>query len=147
MTIFTIISTGDVVQALAFGDNAVVASAACAQHLRVVYRVNRRPHIRVMAVFANIGRLNMRGVLASGLRTVVAADAVADYANVVEVRRQPPGRRVAIIAGDAAGNVRGVLAGRRETIMTGTAGTQNLSVINRVCRREHIGIVAVFADA
>jgi len=40
-----------------------------------------------MAVFANIGRLNMREVLAGGFDTVVATDTVASDSNVIKIRR------------------------------------------------------------
>ena len=58
-----------------------------------------------MTIFANIGCLHVRGVLAGGKRAVVAANAIAGVGRVIESCRQPARRRVTVIAGVAAGYV------------------------------------------
>lgn len=57
--------------------NAVVAGAAFAQNLRVIHRECWCPDIWVVAVLADVGRLYVREVLASGIDAVVATYAVA----------------------------------------------------------------------
>ena len=58
----------------------------------MVDREYRRPDIARMTVFANIGRLHVRGVLARGFRAVVATEAVASDIHVIEIGRQPANR-------------------------------------------------------
>ena len=85
MTVIAIGAAGNVCRVLAGGYYAVMAGAAATEHLRMVYRVNRHPDIRVMAVFTNISRLNVREVLAGGFDAVVATDAVANNACMIEI--------------------------------------------------------------
>ena len=87
MTVVAIVAAGDVCRVFAGCDDAIVTGAAGTQNLCVVYRVSGHPGVRVMAVFANIRRLNVSGIFAGGFRTVVAAKAVAGNANVIEIRR------------------------------------------------------------
>ena len=51
----------------------------------MVDREYRRPDIAGVTVFANIGRLHVRGVLARGLGTVMAAEAVACNIDMIEI--------------------------------------------------------------
>ena len=85
MTVIAIGATGNVCRVLACGYYAVVAGAAGTEYLCMVYRVNRHPDIRVMAVFTNIGRLNVREIFAGGFDAIVATDAVANDACVIEI--------------------------------------------------------------
>ena len=85
MTVIAIGAAGNVCRVLAGGYYAVMAGAAATEHLRMVYGINRHPDIRVMAVFANISRLNVREVLAGGFDAVVATDAVANNACMIEI--------------------------------------------------------------
>ena len=87
MTIITIGTAGDMCRILAARYCAVMTGATGTQHLRMVDRVNRHPDIRVMAVFADIGRLNMREALAGGFDTVVTTDTVASDSYVIKIRR------------------------------------------------------------
>lgn len=77
MTIVAIVAAGYVRRVLASCRYAVVTTAAIADDLRVIDREHRHEHRRRMTVFTNICRLHVRGVLAGGKRTVVAADTVA----------------------------------------------------------------------
>ncbi len=85
MTVIAIGATGNVCRVLACGYYAVVAGAAGTEYLCMVYRVNGHPDIRVMAVFTNIGRLNVREIFAGGFDAIVATDAVANDACVIEI--------------------------------------------------------------
>ncbi len=53
---------------------------------------------------------------------------------------------MAIIAIVTAGNMCGVFTSGRHTIMTGSAGTQNLRVVDRDRGHKGHGVVAVFAN-
>ena len=85
MTVIAISATCNVCRVLACGNYAVMAGAAGSEYLCMVYRVNRHPDIRVMAVFTNISGLNVREVLAGGFDAVVAADAIANDAGMIEI--------------------------------------------------------------
>ena len=85
MTVIAIGATGNVCRVLACGYYAVMAGAAGTEYLCMVYRVNRHPDIRVMAIFTNISRLNVREVLAGGFDAVVATDAIANDACMIEI--------------------------------------------------------------
>ena len=68
---------------------AVMTGAAGANDLGVVDEVGRYPDVRGMAVFAHIGRLDVRQVLARSVGAVMAAGTVARNIYVVEICRQP----------------------------------------------------------
>jgi len=53
---------------------------------------------------------------------------------------------VAIVAGIAARDVVRCFSGRRETVMARSAGSGDLRMVDRVHRREDVGIVTIFAD-
>lgn len=99
-----------------------------------------------MAVFADIGRLNMREVLARSVGAVVAAGAIARDIDVIEIRGQPGNRRVTVITIGAARNMLCILAGRSYAVMTGAAATQHLRMVDRVNGRPDIRVMAVFAN-
>lgn len=146
MTIIAIIAACNVRRVFTRRSEAIVTGAAGAGDLCMVDKVGWRPDIRVVTVFANIGCLNMCQVLAGCFRPVVAADAVTCDVDVVKNRRSPGDRGVAIVTSVVAGDVGRVLANRCDTIVTRATHTHNLSVVDGKHRREHIGVVAVFAD-
>ncbi len=49
--------------------------------------VDRREKHFIVAVLADVGRLDMRRVLADGLGAVVATEAIAGDIDVIEIRR------------------------------------------------------------
>ena len=67
--------------------DTVMTGAAFAQNLHMVDSKRGCPDIGVVAVFADVGRQNMRWTFARGLDTVVAANTVACYVYVIKVRR------------------------------------------------------------
>jgi len=87
VAIVAIVTAGDMVNVLSRRHVAVMTGAAGAQHLRVVNQVRRYPQIAIVAVLANVGRLNVSLALASGLNAVVAADAVAENIGMIEIGR------------------------------------------------------------
>ena len=85
MTVIAISATCNVCRVLACSYYAVMAGAAGTEYLCMVYRVNGHPDIRVMAVFTDISRLNVREVLAGGFDAVVATDAIANDTCMIEI--------------------------------------------------------------
>jgi len=146
MTVVAIVAAGDVCWMLARRCQAVMTGAASANDLRVIDRDSRRPHIAVVAVFADIGRLYVCQILAGGFHAVMATDAVAGNVHVIEVRRPPGDCGVTIVTGVVAGDVSRVFAGCGNAIMTGAADADDLRVVNSKYGHKNIGAVAVFAD-
>lgn len=63
---------------------------------------HRRPHIGIVAVLTNIGRLYVQRAFAGCIRTVVTAYAVVHDIGMVKIRRNPGHACVAVIAVIAA---------------------------------------------
>ena len=85
MAVFAIIAAGDMSRIFSNCYDAVMAGATRANDLSVVYRIGGYPHVRVVTVFANISRLNVRKVFASGFNTVVTTGAIAGDADMIEI--------------------------------------------------------------
>lgn len=88
----------------------------------------------------------MRRVFACGVGAVMAVRTVADDIHVIKIRWYPAGRRMTIITIIATVQVSRVFAGRGDAIMTGAAGAKDLCVIDGKDGREHVRVMAVFAD-
>jgi len=84
MTIVAVNSARDVCRVFAGRRDAVMTGTASANDLRVVNRNRRHKQRCAVAVFADVARLNMCRTLARGGRAVMATDAVAGDAGVVE---------------------------------------------------------------
>ena len=134
MTIVAVIAARYVRRILTFGRDPIVAGEAGADHLCVIHHVGRRKGHVVVAVLTDIGRIDMRRVLAHCFDAVVAAHAVVRDVGVVKVGRCPRDGRVAIVAVIATRNVGRVLAGRGTAVMTRKAGADNLGVVHRKYR-------------
>lgn len=89
MTVIAGIAARDVRQVLARRHDAIMAVTASTDDLSVIDDIDRHPHVGVMAILADICGLNMRHVLASGIRTVVATYAITGNVRVIEICRQP----------------------------------------------------------
>jgi len=87
----------------------------------------------------------MRRVFAGRFCAVMAADTVAGDVDVIEVRGQPADGAVTIVTSVTTGNMCQVFAYGDDAIMAGAASPDNLRVVNRHCRCENIGCVAVLA--
>lgn len=89
MTVVTIVAAGDVGWVFSYGRQAIVAGATRSHYLRMVYHVDRRKDVRVVAVFTDCGRLDMGRIFANRRRTVMAARTVVADINVIKIRRYP----------------------------------------------------------
>ena len=146
VAVVTGIAARDVPRVFARRDGAVVAGRAGTEHLRVIDTVSRRPEDLVVAVLANVGRIDMGRTLADGVDTVVAAHAVARNVHMVEVRRYPAVRRMAVVTGVAALNMRGVFSGSHRAVMARAASADDLGVVHGIGRRPDHVVMAVFAE-
>jgi len=97
VAVVAVVATANVVGVLSRCRDAIVTRSAGAEHLGVVNRNSGLECGRAMAVLANVGGLHMRRTLARRGRAVVAADAVADDAGVIEYGRQPGRHGVAVV--------------------------------------------------
>ena len=98
-----------------------MTGTAGTQDLGVIDKCGRLPKRCAMAIFADIGGLDMRRVLADGFHAVVTAKTVADDVGMVKNGGSPEGRLMAIVALFTTGDVRRVLAGGNDTVVTGAA--------------------------
>lgn len=146
MTVVACITAGYVRRTFSDCRNTVVTGAARAQYLAVIDRKDRCEYIGVMAVLADVGRLNMGRALADSFRTVVAIEAATRDVDVVKIRGQPTDSRVTVVAVNATRYVSWMLADRGYPVMARSAGTKDLCVVNRNHRLKHRGVVAVFAN-
>lgn len=87
MAIIAIIATGNMGCVLACCRSAIVAGSASAEDLSVINGDRGLKGRRAMAIFTDIGGLNVHGALADRGCTVVAAHAVANDAFVIETGR------------------------------------------------------------
>ncbi len=128
------------------GDHTVVTGRTGSQHLCVVDGIDGRPQISAMTILAHVGRLHVRRSLSSSIGAVVAAETIVNNIDVIEKCRQPGHGGVAVIAIIAAGNVRRIFPGSDRAVMAGTAGTDNLSVVDGVDRCPDNIVVAIFTN-
>lgn len=87
MAIVAVIAAVNMVRRFADGDDAVVAGSAGTEDLRMIDGNCGNENVRVVAVFANVCRLNMGRALAHSLRAIVATGAIAGYADMIEIGR------------------------------------------------------------
>ena len=74
-------------------------------------------YIGVVAIFANVRRLNVRQVLANRVHAVMAINAIASDVQMIEICRQPAHGAVAVIAVVAAGYMRQVFAEGNDAVV------------------------------
>ncbi len=118
MAIVAIVATRNMRRMFTSGDGAIVARAAGPQYLGVIHRRDRSPDICIVAVLADIRRLDMRQGLAGSSTAVMAADAISNDADVIEVRRPPCHSRMTVVADVTAGNMCRVFTDRDHAVMT-----------------------------
>jgi len=107
---------------------------------------HRHKDISIVAVFAAITGLDVCRVLAGRIRAVVAVNAISSDVQMIEIGRQPPRRGMAVVTGISAVQMVEIFSARGDAIVAGTAGADDLHVIDNVCGRECTGVVAVFAN-
>jgi hypothetical protein len=146
MTVVTGITAGEVGRVFAGRNDTVVTRITGANDLRVIDSKHRREDIRVVAILANIARLDMCQILAGRLHAIVAVDAIPGDVQVVEICRQPPGSGMAVVTSIPAGQMVEVFSTRDNTIVTRATGSDDLHVVDNVDRRERTGVVAVFTN-
>jgi len=146
VTVVAVVGAGHMCRMFSGSHNAIVTGATGADHARMINSGWRYPGDNTMTILANIGRLNMRRVLAGRIGTVVTIRAIAGDVDVVEVRRHPRNGHVAIIAGVATGDMCGRLAGCDIAIVTGFAGTNYLGVIDDYRRRPNVHAMTIFTN-
>ena len=99
-----------------------------------------------MAIFADIGCLDVCRIFPYCVCAVVTAKAVAGDIHVVEIRRHPANRAVTVIAIVTACNMSRVLADCSDAIVAGCAGADDLGVIDDYHGLPHCSGVAIFTD-
>lgn len=99
-----------------------------------------------MAVFTDIGSLNMRRRFAGGVRAVMTTHAIAGDTRMIKRCWDPACSGMTIVTIVAARNVRWVFAGSSIAVMTRAAGTQHVCVIDGKHGIKYICRVAVLAD-
>ena len=87
----------------------------------------------------------MGRVLARSVGAVVAADAIARDIDVIEIRGEPGDGRMAVVTVVAARDMRRVLARGGVAIVAGSAGPEDLGMVDHVSRRKCHVVVAVLA--
>lgn len=105
MAVITDIPCSNVTRMLALSSCTVMAVAAAAYYLGMVDKRNRFPAGRAVTIFANIRGLNVHWALARRIHAVVATNAIANNAAVIEHSRNPGSRVMAIVALIARGHV------------------------------------------
>lgn len=146
MAVITGIATRDVGRCFSGRRHAIVARATGSENLCVIDRVRRCPDVGIVAILANVCSLNMRGVLAGCIRAVVAIDAGIRDVGVIEVRGEPADGGMAVVAIFTACDMGRRLASGRHAIVAGTAGADDLHVIDGKRRCPDVRVMAVLTD-
>jgi len=146
MAIVAGLLAGDVIGVLAGSGYPVMTGGAGTEHLEVINAGGRRPEVCAMATLANLGRLDMGGILAGGAHAVMTADTVSADAGMVKSCRTPGDSTVADLAGLRCHQMGGSLSRGGDTVMTIQTGPLDLQVIDPDYRRPEIGAMAILAD-
>jgi hypothetical protein len=146
MTVLAVVAARYMRRMFADRGYAVMARPASADNLCVIDGECRYPHVRVVAVLANISCLNMGRTLARCFDTVMAAGTITGNTDMIEVSGQPSGRRMAVVTIIAGRDMRRMFASGRCAVVARATGTNYLAVIYSISRRKYIGVVAIFAN-
>ena len=125
---------------------AVMARTTSSQDLSVVDPVCRREDVRIVTIFANVGRLYVRRTFADRIDTIVATGTIIDDTEVIECCWSPRDGCVAVVTGVTACNMSWMLTRCDNAIVAAVAGADNLCVIHREDRCKDVGIVTVLAN-
>lgn len=125
---------------------AVMAGRTGAENLVMVHRDYWHPGVTSVAVFADVGCLDMCRAFARSVGAVVAAKAIIDDVDVVEIGRQPGNCRVAIVTVVATVDMAGVFPSGCDAVMAGSTSANDLGVIDRKHGCPDIRRMAVLAD-
>jgi len=117
MAIITGIATGNVIDILALGNGAVVASYAGAEHLQVINPGSGCEQHHIVAILTDIGGLHVGWIFADSLNTVMAAKAITHDVVMIEVGGNPAVGGMAVVTTVATGNVIDTFAFGNRTVM------------------------------
>ncbi len=146
MTVVAIVAACEVRRVLTCRNSAVVTGTTATQNLRVVDRVGRHPGNRVMAVFTDVGGLNMAGIFTCCIATVMASDAVAGNVGMIEICGNPTRSKVAVRTVIAANNVASILTRCNIAVMTRSATADDLRVVDGESRNEATRRMAILTN-
>ena len=146
MAVIAVVAARDMRWVLTGGGDAIVTGAATSDYLGVIDDHHGLPHVRSVAVFADIRRQRVCLIFSCRIRAVMAVDAAAGDRRMIESCRQPGDCRVTVVAGVAARDMCRMLADCGDAVMAAVATSDNLGVINGHSRRKDIGAVAIFTD-
>ena len=132
---------------LAAGDDTVVTTETGADDRAVIDPRHRLPAEGSVAILAAGCREYVPCMLAAGGKAVVAGNAVAVYADMVEYCGRPGECHVAIVADVTGLDVAGILAAGGKAVVTVYAGTGYHRVIDSEHGEPRIGAVAGIAVA
>jgi len=120
----------------------VMAGIAGTQDLYVINGEYGRPYCWAMAIFADVGRQNMRRILTGRLCAVVAADAVTKDVDVIEIGGYPGARNVTVVASIVARDVCQIFASCGHAVVAADTIAEDVAVVED-CRGPRRGVVAV----
>lgn len=146
VAIVAVVAACDMCWVLAGRNDTVVTCGTTAEDLCVIDGHDRVPDRWAVAIFTNVRCLNMHGVFAGRIRTVMAIHAVAHNIHVIEVRRHPGNGGVAVFTVIAARNMCRMFASGSNTVVTGATTAQHLGVVDGDCRRPYRRAMAVLAN-
>ena len=146
MTIVAGITASKMRWVFAGGRRAVVAGETRTDDLSVIDGVRRCEGDSIMAVDAQVSRIDVRQVFTDGIGAIMAADAITRDVGMVEVGRSPRRGRMAIVTGVAACKMRRVLAGCNSAVVAGEAGSDDLCMVHCIGRCPGNAAVAIFAN-
>ena len=130
MTIVAVTTARYVCRVFAACRDAVMAGAAGAENLCVVYGNGRLKGNGVVAVLTTRGCLDMRLTLAGRRGAIVATNAVPHDARVIEQSGQPGGRIVTVVALVPRRYMRRCLSSGLDAVVTADATAGNRRVIH-----------------
>lgn len=117
VTIIAIIAAGNMVLAFPFGDYTVMTGTASADHLGVINEHYGHEHRRAVAIFTDVGGIDMCLVLADCLGAVMTVYTVGGNRGMIERCRQPTCSCMAIVTGICAGNMSGLFTDGDDAVM------------------------------
>ena len=136
VAIITGIAARDMQQVFSGCSDAVMAGIAGADNLCVINSVCWRKNYVVVAILAEVGRLNVHRRFSGRRAAIVASRTIRGDADVIESRRHPAVGCVAVIAVVATTNMCCVLANGYRTVVAIDAGANHMCVIHTVGRYE-----------
>ncbi len=118
MAVLANITADNVGRVLAVGNCAVMTAGTGAEYVKVINASDRCPDCVVVTVFANIGGIDMLGILAGCRAAVVTPGTGRDNRAVIKIGRQPAIGGMAVFANVIANNMILMFAVGNCTVMT-----------------------------